>query len=74
MLKKRTPSKNKSNLQTVNRVPMALAFYVCAYSVAQSCQFFATSWAVARQVPLFMEFSKQDYWSSLPFPPPACFL
>ena len=27
-----------------------------------------TPWTLARQTPLFMEFSRQDYWSGLPFP------
>ena len=31
---------------------------------------FATSWIVARQVPLSMEFFRQEYWSGLPFPSP----
>ena len=26
---------------------------------------------VAHQAPLSMEFSKQEYWSGLPFPPPG---
>ena len=30
----------------------------------------ATPWTVARQAPLFVEFSGQEYWSGLPFPPP----
>ena len=30
-----------------------------------------TPWTVARQVPLSMEFSRQEYWSELPFPPPG---
>ena len=29
-----------------------------------------TPWTVARQAPLSMEFSKQEYWSGLPCPPP----
>ena len=29
---------------------------------------FATPWTVAHQAPLFMEFSRQGYWSGLPFP------
>ena len=29
---------------------------------------FATPWAVAHQAPLSMEFSRQEYWSGLPFP------
>ena len=31
---------------------------------------FATPWTVARQAPLYMEFSRQEYWSGLPFPSP----
>ena len=34
-------------------------------------QFFVTLWTVARQVPLSMEFSRQEYWSGLPCPPPG---
>ena len=30
---------------------------------------FATLWTVARQAPLSMGFSRQEYWSGLPFPP-----
>ena len=33
-------------------------------------QHFGTQWTVARQVPLSMEFSRQEYWSRLPFPFP----
>ena len=32
---------------------------------------FATPWTVAHQAPLSMEFSRQGYWSGLPFPPPG---
>ena len=31
----------------------------------------ATPWAVVHQAPLFMEFSRQQYWSGFPFPPPG---
>ena len=34
-------------------------------------QFFATTWTVACQAPLSMEFSRQEYWSGLPFPTPG---
>jgi len=34
--------------------------------IAQSCQT-ATPWTVARQAPLSMGFSRQEYWSGLPF-------
>ena len=30
-----------------------------------------TPWAVACQAPLSMGFSRQEYWSGLPFPPPG---
>ena len=29
-----------------------------------------TPWTVAHQAPLSREFSRQEYWSGLPFPPP----
>ena len=35
------------------------------------CVFFATPWTVASQAPLFMEFSRQEYLSGLPFPSPG---
>ena len=31
----------------------------------------ATPWTVAHQAPLSMEFSRQEYWNGLPFPPPG---
>ena len=34
-------------------------------------QLIAIAWTVARRVPLSMGFSKQKYWSGLPFPPPG---
>ena len=30
-----------------------------------------TLWIVARQAPLSMGFSRQEYWSELPFPTPG---
>jgi len=30
-----------------------------------------TPWAVAHQAPLSMGFSRQEYWSGLPFPTPG---
>ena len=34
-------------------------------------QLFATPWTVAHQAPPSMEFSRQEYWSGLPFPSPG---
>ena len=32
---------------------------------------FATPWTVAHQAPLSMGFTRQEYWSGLPFPSPG---
>ena len=39
--------------------------------VAKSCPTLATPWAVACQTPLSMGFSRQEYWSGLPFLSPG---
>ena len=39
--------------------------------VAKSCLILATPWTVARQAPLSMGFSRQEYWSGLSFPSPG---
>ena len=39
-----------------------------------SCvQLFATPWTITYQTPLFMGFSKQEYWNGFPFPSPGDF-
>ena len=43
----------------------------CIWSYFSCVQLFATLWTVACQVPLSMGFSRQEYWSGLPFPPPG---
>ena len=46
--------------------------YVCVVLSRFSCiQLFVTPWAVACQAPVSMEFSRQEYWSMVPFPPPG---
>ena len=39
--------------------------------VTKSCPTLETPWTVACQAPLSMGFSRQEYWSGLPFPPPG---
>ena len=39
--------------------------------IAQSCSLFVTPWTVAHQASPSMGFSRQEYWSGLPFPPPG---
>ena len=47
-------------------------FLSCAVlSCFRHVQLLATPWTVARQAPLSMEFSRQEYWSGLPFPSPG---
>ena len=43
---------------------------VCAQSLSR-VRLFATLWMVAHQAPLSMGFSRQEYWSGLPFPSPG---
>ena len=39
--------------------------------VAKLCPILAIAWTVAHQAPLSMGFSRQEYWSGLPFPSPG---
>ena len=43
---------------------------VCAQSLSL-VQLFVTPWTVIHQAPLSMEFSRQEPWIGLPFPPPG---
>ena len=48
---------------------------LCAYVQSLSCVWlFASPWATACQAPLSMKFSRQEYWSGLPFPSPGYLL
>ena len=42
----------------------------CAKSLSR-VPLFATPWTVALQAPLSTGFSRQEYWSGLPFPSPG---
>ena len=43
---------------------------MCVQSLSHT-QLFMTPWAIVHQAPLSMGFSKQEYWSGLPCPPPG---
>ena len=45
--------------------------HACMLSHFSHVQLFATQWVVARQTPLCIEFSRKEYWSRLPGPPPG---
>ena len=54
----------KASLSVKN---MQANYFVCAQMLSH-VWFFVTPWTVAHQAPLSMEFSRQEYWSGLPFP------
>ena len=43
----------------------------CMLSCFSHVRVFVNPWTVACQAPLFMGFSRQEYWSGLPCPPPG---
>ena len=44
---------------------------LCACAMLSCVRLFSTPWTVACQAPLSGEFSRQEYWSRLPFPTPG---
>ena len=42
----------------------------CMHAVTSVVSDSVTPWTVAHQSPLSMGFSRKEYWSGLPFPPP----
>ena len=45
--------------------------YLHAWSHFSNVQLFSTLWSVASQAPLFLGFSRQEYWGGLAFLPPG---
>ena len=48
---------------------MCVCVCVCV-CVLSHVPLFAQLWTITYQAPLSMGFSRQEYWSKLPFPPP----
>ena len=44
---------------------VTLVSKVCVLSYFSCVRFFVTPWTLVRQAPLFMGFSRQEYWSGL---------
>ena len=42
---------------------------ICVLSHFNHVPLFVTAWTVAHKAPLYMRFSRQEYWSGVPFPP-----
>ena len=51
-----------------SELPPRWWWYVCVSYSLSHVWLFTTPWSVARQPPLSMEFSRQEYWSGLPSP------
>ena len=49
----------------------ALIPYVCMLTHLSRAWLFVTLWTTARQAPLSMGFSRQEYWRGVPFPSPG---
>ena len=47
------------------------SLHACVLSRFSRVQLCKTQWTVAHQAPLSMGFSRQEYWSGLPCPPPG---
>ena len=45
--------------------------HACVPSCFSHVRLFVTLWTIVCQAPLSMEFSRQEYWSGLPCPPPG---
>ena len=51
--------------------PSSVSVCVCVLSHFCCVRFCTTLWTVTHQAPLSMRFSRKEYWSRLPFPPPG---
>ena len=56
-------------VQLLYRILLASA--VAAVQLLSRVRLFVAPWTVARQAPLSVRFSRQEYWSGLPFPSPG---
>ena len=54
----------------IMKIAYDVKLFVCVLSHFSHVRLFATLWTVTRQPHLSMEFSRQEYWSGLPCPPP----
>ena len=65
----------KSAIKAIINVPIHQMGGLCAHEQAMVWHLSrvdsATSWIIACQAPLSMGFSRQEYWSGLPCPPPG---
>ena len=65
-----TDKLSHNNILLSNKITLLMVVVVGGL-VTKSCPPLETPWTVARQAPLSMELSEQEYWSGLPFPSPG---
>ena len=59
-----------SQICTYIKLTKSHSLNIGSYAQTLGCVWFSsTLWTVARQAPLSVGFSRQEYWSELPFPP-----
>ena len=63
-MKKDTPYKSKQKAERARHI-------LDKVKSLSRVKLFAVLWTVACQAPLSVEFSRQEYWSGLPFPTPG---
>ena len=60
-----------SKIFSASSLPTASFPTNCCCLVTELCPTLCDPWTVAPQAPLSMAFSRQEYWSGLPFPSPG---
>ena len=67
-----TESSQNPRFPPLNKCGMlCVCVCVCVCLLFSHVQFFLTPWTIAHQVPLSMEFSRQEQWSGQPLPSPG---
>ena len=61
----------ENNMEPLQKIQSRSTMCCVRVQSLSRAQLFATPWIIALQAPLSMEFSRQDYWSGLPFPSPG---
>ena len=64
-------SENKHLCGVITHSRHGVSMHVCVLSRFSCVRLFATLWTVIHQAPLSMGFSRQEYWSGLPFTSPG---
>ena len=67
-IKKETRTRRWGSLEVI--LEICLKKWKVKVKSLSHIQLFATPWAIAYQTPPSMAFSRQEYWSGLPFPSP----